>query len=29
MCLLYVGVEDGVPYPSGVDKEVKAWLLKN
>jgi DNA-binding winged helix-turn-helix (wHTH) protein len=26
MCLLYVGVEDGVPYPSGVDKEVQAWL---
>jgi DNA-binding winged helix-turn-helix (wHTH) protein len=27
MCLLYVGVEDGVPYPSGVDQEVKKWLL--
>lgn len=26
MCLLYVGVEDGVPYPSGVDQEVKLWL---
>lgn len=26
MCLLYVGVEDGVPYPSGVDDEVKNWL---
>ena len=26
MCLLYVGVEDGVPYPSGVDKAVKNWL---
>lgn len=29
MCLLYVGVEDGVPYPSGVDKTVKAWLSDN
>ena len=26
MCLLYVGVEDGVPYPSGVDQNVKTWL---
>ncbi|NCP64960.1 MAG: hypothetical protein GW763_02440 [Paraglaciecola sp.] len=26
MCLLYVGVEDGVPYPSGVDQEVQTWL---
>lgn len=26
MCLLYVGVEDGVPYPSGVDQKVKDWL---
>jgi len=26
MCLLYVGVEDGVPYPSGVDKNIKEWL---
>lgn len=26
MCLLYVGVEDGVPYPSGVDQRVKDWL---
>jgi hypothetical protein len=26
MCLLYVGVEDGVPYPSGVDDAVKNWL---
>ena len=26
MCLLYVGVEDGVPYPSGVDQTVKAWI---
>jgi len=26
MCLLYVGVEDAVPYPSGVDKNIKIWL---
>ncbi|WP_235938939.1 winged helix-turn-helix domain-containing protein [Thalassotalea algicola] len=26
MCLIYVGVEDGMPYPSGVDQQVKAWL---
>jgi len=26
MCLLYVGVEDGAPYPSGVDQAVKDWL---
>lgn len=26
MCLLYVGVEDGIPYPSGVDQNVKNWL---
>lgn len=26
MCLVYVGVEDGVPYPSGVDKQIKEWL---
>lgn len=26
MCLLYVGVEDGVPYPGGVDQNVKSWL---
>jgi DNA-binding winged helix-turn-helix (wHTH) protein/succinate dehydrogenase flavin-adding protein (antitoxin of CptAB toxin-antitoxin module) len=26
MCLLYVGVEDGLPYPSGVDQDVKKWL---
>lgn len=29
MCLLYVGVEDGVPYPSGVDQNVKAWLTQH
>jgi hypothetical protein len=26
MCLLYTGVEDGVPFPSGVDKQIKALL---
>lgn len=26
MGLLYVGVEDGVPYPSEVDQKVKDWL---
>ncbi len=26
MCLLYVGVEDAVPFPSGVDQEVSDWL---
>jgi len=26
MCLLYVGVEDSIPYPSGVDKNIKIWL---
>jgi len=29
MCLLYVGVEDGIPYPSGVDKYVKTWLASH
>jgi DNA-binding winged helix-turn-helix (wHTH) protein len=29
MCLLYVGVEDGVPFPSAIDKEVADWLLAN
>lgn len=28
MCLLYVGVEDGVPYPAGVDKQVLNWLAE-
>lgn len=28
MCLVYVGVEDGVPYPSEVDQQIKQWLLK-
>lgn len=26
MSLLYVGVEDGVPFPSGIDQQVSAWL---
>lgn len=26
MCLLYVGVEDGVPYPSELDKQITKWL---
>jgi hypothetical protein len=26
MCLLYVGMEDGLPYPSGVEQDVKKWL---
>ncbi len=29
MCLLYVGVEDDVPYPSEVNKNVKDWLLSH
>lgn len=28
MCLLYVGVEDGVPYPSQVNKNIIDWLDK-
>jgi len=26
MSLLYVGVEDGVPFPSGIDQQVSNWL---
>ncbi len=26
MCLLYVGVEDGVPYPNEVNNNIKNWL---
>ncbi len=26
MCVLYVGVEDGFPYPSGVDQIIQKWL---
>jgi len=29
MCLLYTGVEDAVPFPSGVDADVRAWLKKH
>ena len=28
MCLLYAGVEDGVPFPSTIDGEVAAWLAE-
>ena len=28
MCLLYVGVEEGVPFPFGVDEMVQEWLAK-
>ena len=27
--VLYAGVEDGVPYPSEVDQQVKSWLAEN
>lgn len=29
MCLLYAGVEDAVPFPSGVDEATEEWLLKH
>ncbi|HFB66411.1 MAG TPA: hypothetical protein ENJ60_12810 [Aeromonadales bacterium] len=29
MCLLYVGVEDDVPYPYGIDDKIKKWLIDN
>jgi len=29
MCLLYVGVEDGAPYPSIVDQQVIDWIDAN
>jgi len=29
MCLLYVGVEDGVPYPKDINKNLKDWLKQN
>ena len=29
MCLLYVGVEEGVPFPFGVDAMVSEWLATN
>lgn len=28
MCLLYVGVEDGVPYPQEVNQNIIEWLAK-
>ncbi len=29
MCLLYVGVEDGVPYPAEVNQNIKKWLTNS
>ena len=29
MCLLYVGVEDGAPYPTPVDQQVLDWLASH
>ena len=29
MCLLYTGVEDGVPFPKGLDDAVDKWLRKH
>jgi len=26
MCILYAGVEDGVPFPTGIEKQIAAWL---
>jgi hypothetical protein len=26
MCVLYVGVEDRTPFPSGVEASIAAWL---
>ncbi|WJG09961.1 winged helix-turn-helix domain-containing protein [Aliiglaciecola sp. LCG003] len=26
MCLLYAGVEDGVPYPADIDQQISTWL---
>jgi len=26
MCLLYAGVEDGVPFPFGIEQQIRAWL---
>jgi hypothetical protein len=28
MCLLYTGVEDGVPFPFGIDQLIRTWLKK-
>lgn len=29
MCLLYTGVENGVPFPDGVDREVAQWIKEH
>jgi hypothetical protein len=29
MCLLYTGVEDGVPFPATLDKAIASWLQKS
>lgn len=29
MCLLYTGVEDGVPFPDGAHRQVDQWLAKH
>jgi hypothetical protein len=29
MCLLYIGVEDAVPFPSEIDNKVYIWLKKH
>jgi TIR domain len=29
MCLLYTGVEDAVPFPGGLDRQIDEWLLQN
>ncbi len=26
MCVLYVGVEDGVPFPRGIERSIQEWL---
>jgi hypothetical protein len=29
MCLLYAGVEDGVPFPDGIERTVRGWLARD
>jgi hypothetical protein len=29
MCLLYTGVEDGVPFPGGLDQEIESWVTEH
>jgi TIR domain-containing protein len=29
MCLLYTGVEDGVPFPAHIDEQVENWMKEN